>query len=425
MRNSRLPSLFLSPLLRSALLVLAIAAPAAAQTGGGSSYSIFNIGDLRTSSTAAAAGRGGVEASAPSSTSINSLNPAAWSDVRLVILQATMNFEQYQVSDPTGKISQNSSRLQDFSVAFPYSDKFGGTIALGVRPYSTVNYSTAQERSVQTADSVTKARVAYSGHGGLSEAILGTSFRPVDWMTLGVAGSAYFGSITSNSAVTFPSVSDLNPANYRTSDQFVGWGVRGGLHIDPTEDLRIGAVFESGSNLTRQHIASSQYAEADTILTDTSTNVEGTFKLPARVTVGGSYMMGRSMIAAEGSMQSWGTEQFATARPSSRVAVGYEYLPSPSVNASGFERWTFRLGGYHENTYYQLENGTGINQMGVTLGARYPLGGSNATGAGTAFDVALELGQRGTTDNNLTKEMFGKLSVEIAVSELWFVRSKR
>ncbi len=95
----------------------------------------------------------------------------------------------------------------------------------------------------------------------------------------------------------------------------------------------------------------------------------------------------------EGSMQSWGTEQFTTARPASRVAVGYDYLPSSSVNASGLERWTFRLGGYYENTYYQLENGAGINQMGVTLGTRYPLGGSaNGLGAGTAFDVAIELG---------------------------------
>ena len=344
-----------------------------AQSGGGSTYSIFNIGDLRPSTTTSSAGRGGVEASVPSPTSINSINPAGWSDLKLVVLQAGMNFEQYQVSDPSGKLSQNSSRLQDFSIAFPYSDRFGGAIALGVRPYSTVTYRTAQEHDIQMSDSTTKARVTYTGHGGISEGILGTSFRPVDWLTLGVAGSAYFGSISSTSAVTFPTAG-LNPANYETSDQFVGWGFRGGVHLDPTPELRIGAVFESGSNLTHQHIASSHYSEADTVVTDTSANVEGTLKLPPRITVGASYLLGRSMLSAEGSMQSWGSEQFSTARPATRVGVGYEYMPSPSVNASGLERWSFRLGGYYENTYYQLENGTGINQMAVTLGTRCPLG---------------------------------------------------
>jgi len=407
------------------LLAVAIATPGAAQTSGGSTYSIFNIGDLRIFSTAAAAARGGIEASVPSPSTINSINPAAWSDIRLVTLQASMNFEQYQVSDPTGKISQNSSRLQDFSVAFPYSEQYGGAIAFSIHPYSTVNYRTQVKRDVQLADSTTTARVDYTGQGGISEVTGGASFRPVEWLTLGAAGSAFFGSIHSESQVSFPSAT-LNPASYQTSDLFVGWGFRGGFHIDPVENLRIGGAFESGSNLTHERIASSIYSEADTTLIDTSSQTETTFKLPSRVTVGGSYIIGRNMVSLEGSMQSWGTEQFTTSRPASRVAVGYDYLPSGSVNASGLERWTFRLGGYYENTYYQLENGTGINQMGVTLGARYPLGGSaNGLGAGTAFDVAIELGQRGTTDNNLTKEMFGKLSLELSVSELWFVRARR
>ena len=50
-------------------------APLVAQTSGGSTYSIFNIGDLRNGTTAAAAGRGGVETAVPSPSIINSFNP--------------------------------------------------------------------------------------------------------------------------------------------------------------------------------------------------------------------------------------------------------------------------------------------------------------------------------------------------------------
>ena len=44
--------------------------------------------------------------------------------------------------------------------------------------------------------------------------------------------------------------------------------------------------------------------------------------------------------------------------------------------------------------------------------------------AGTALDVAIEVGKRGSVNDGLTQELYGKLWVELAVSELWFVRRR-
>jgi hypothetical protein len=41
------------------------------------------------------------------------------------------------------------------------------------------------------------------------------------------------------------------------------------------------------------------------------------------------------------------------------------------------------------------------------------------------MDVGIELGTRGTTENGLTQELFGKLSVELSINELWFQSSRR
>lgn len=393
-----------------------------AQTNGGSSYSIFNIGDINTGSTAASVGRGGIEAGVPTPGIINSINPAGWGDLEYVTIQFGLNFQQYQVSDARGTVSQNNTKIQEFAVAFPYAKNNGGTIAFSLRPYSTVNYRTQLERDVPTIDSTTRGLINYNGHGGISRAQLGSSYSPAEWLTLGLAGNMYFGSITTTSSVTFAN-STLNPATYDKFDRYVGYGATLGLVVQPSEDIRVGIAAETGGTLNRDRLERSTTIENNSRFIDTTETSESDLKLPIRLTAGVSAVTGRFGLALEGNTQLWSTDQFSTARNSMRVAAGVDRLPNPSVNATGFERWTFRFGGFFENTYYLLPGG-GISHYGVTLGARYPITGTNALNASTAIDLGLEFGKRGTTANGLTEELYGRVTVGLAVSELWFVRRR-
>jgi hypothetical protein len=408
----------------AALIAISAASAASAQTGGGSTYSIFNIGDLQSGTSAASVGRGSVEAAVPSTSILNSINPAGWSDLQNVTLQAALNFEQYQVSDARGKIYQNNSKLQDFAIAFPFSHDYGGTLAFSLRPYSTVNYRTQVEQEVPVNDSTTTALTTHSGTGGLSEALIGSSFKPVEWLGIGATANLFFGSINARSDVSFPDA-PLNEATYQTSDLFVGMGGRFGLVIQPNDMFRLGAVYETGSTLTRERNDVNRFVENGREVIDTISVAEGDFKLPPRITVGASYVTGRFLFAADASFQSWGDEQFVTARPENRFAIGIDRLPSTSMNATGFERWTFRFGGYYRQTYYEMLNGQGIDQMGITLGARYPIGGVAGFNSNTAFDLGIELGRRGRLENGLTQELFGRISFGLAISEIWFLRSRR
>ena len=424
---------FPRPTIRLRLGALALAAAtigavigpavALAQTGGGSTYSIFNLGDLQTSSTVASAGRGGVECAVPSTTILNSLNPAGWQDLRLVTLQAGLNFEQFQVSDGSSTLYQNNSRLQDFAVGLPYSEKLGG-LAFGIHPYSTVNYRTQVVRQVPFGDTTTAMRTTYSGRGGISEAFVGGSIKPLPWLSVGATANLFFGSIRNQSDVTFDR-KEFAQANYLASDRYVGTGGRIGVQAQPTEDIRLGAVFETGSDLEGDNLVTTMLVDNGVTVLDTVGKSTGTVTVPPRITFGASFVTGRFLLSGDMSMQSWDATKIATSRAENRFAVGVDRLPSTSLNASGFERWTFRFGAYYRQTYYQPLNGEGINQMALTLGARWPITSPNVFNSSTALDVALELGKRGNATNGLTEEFFGRVAVELSVSELWFVRSRR
>jgi hypothetical protein len=413
--------------LAAAVLGVLSAPGARAQDDGGSSYSIFNLGDIRQAVTAAGTARAGIEVPTPSTRTINGANPALWGDLSAVSIQAGVNFTQYQVSDESSSLFQNRTALQNFSVGFPMSETYRSALVLSVRPYSTVNYLTQLASRVPTASGDSAdARISYSGDGGISEGLLGASFAPIPEVTIGVAGSRYFGAVRNASGVSFPD-GNLNPAVYQRNDIFDGWGFRAGIAARPIEELTIGAVFESGSNLTRERNDIAAYIDrspqGNEEVVDTTASTSETVTLPPRISGGASYRTGRALISSQVTLQSWDVAEFPNARNSMRLALGFDRLGN-ETNGSGFDRWTLRAGAYIDQTYYSIR-GTGIDEVGASVGASIPLTLTSRLNVGTQLDFAVEVGQRGTTENGLTKELFGRFNLELTVGELWFIRSRR
>lgn len=397
---------------------------ATAQTSGGSTYSSLNIGDLQTSTSVAGQGLAGVESAMPMPGNLNSLNPAGWADLRSVTLAAGMNFEQYQVSTASQSLYQNSTRLQGFSIGFPFSETYGITAAILFRPYSTVNYrSQLTERIPLAGTDTALSTITKQGSGGVSQAVLGSSFKPIDQLTVGAGLDWYFGAIESRSNVAFDNTS-LNPATYLTSDQYRGIGGRFGLQARPIEGLQVGATLQTGVTLNRVRFLINNYLDAAGQVIDTTGTDTADITVPQRLTIGASYQMGRSILGTEISTQAWESDVLTTATSAMRYGVAYQYTASESINAEGFDRWTFRAGASYEDTYYLTSNGA-ISQLGFTLGVGFPLAAYNRLNANPAMDIAFQFGTRGTTENGLTRETFGKLSVELSLSELWFVKVRR
>ena len=418
-------SIFLSVRRALGLLFVLFSGTITLQAQGGSSYSIFNIGDLENTTTAAGTGLGGIESAVPYSTILNSLNPASWSTLKYVSIHAGLTFEQYRVSDADESIWQNRTSLRNFAAGFPFSERYGGTLGIGVRPYSTVNYRTGRLQPVPSGDTTVDASLISSGSGGVTEGFAGVSFAPTQWLSVGLSPSFYFGSIENRTLVDFP-ITSLNDAGYLSIDRFGGIGGTAGVMVRATEDLRLGATFSMPATLDVDRTQLGIFREGG--FEDTASIQQSTLEIdiPARMTFGATYKSGRTVLAGEGLLQSWsGHSRFnQTARNRLRTAIGAEYLPGTSATSSGIDRWTLRTGLWYEQTYYSLEQGD-INALGLTLGFNIPFSRTGRLGSGSGMDLALELGTRGTTDNGLTQELFGKFSLELAINELWFQPSRR
>ena len=79
---------------------------------------------------------------------------------------------------------------------------------------------------------------------------------------------------------------------------------------------------------------------------------------------------------------------------------------------------TYRAGARYNQTYLKI-NGKPINEFGISFGMGLPLPRSLTT-----VDLSIELGRRGTMNENLIRETFVNFTLGISIYERWFVKSR-
>ena len=101
-----------------------------------------------------------------------------------------------------------------------------------------------------------------------------------------------------------------------------------------------------------------------------------------------------------------------------RISAGGWYLPNYNDFRNYLNRVVYRYGVFYEKGNLNINN-TRINQYGITAGITLPFEKSNAVRM-SGIDIGLELGKKGTLDNNLIQQNFFNLKIGINFADKWF-----
>jgi len=103
-----------------------------------------------------------------------------------------------------------------------------------------------------------------------------------------------------------------------------------------------------------------------------------------------------------------------------RMSGGVQIQPGGNnLLAPYFSRVAYRLGAYFDRSYVTPVAGIDINTLAVTGGFSLP-----TMLSGTRLDINFEVGTRGTTDHQLVKDVFYRISVNLNVGERWFQKQR-
>jgi hypothetical protein len=434
-----------------------------AQSTSLSPFSRFGLGDIHNQSFAEQAGNG-LSVTSIDPFAINVANPASYAFLArpTFTLGARVDLLNLSNANQTQFIQNNT--INNIVLGVPLAkNKLG--IAFGVMPFSSIGYSIVDNTTIAQIEQ--QVSYEYTGDGGLSRTFLGGGYKLIEKvdtfgnrtvLSAGLNASFIFGRLEEERKAVFPqgyggfnlSVAD----KFRVSDFILDLGVNYAHNIKKiTENstahtkLVLGASLRIPQNL---NIKGSRLAESYSL--NPNTNIEtardtisyqafdnGKVLLPLAFQIGGGLDIinenfRRIFVGLEYRFENWSSytndvkpgNDFSDLTNSHRIMLGTEYMPTTKTSRKVLQKINYRMGVRYEQTFLKLNNEQ-LESYGISFGLGVPISLKRPHSPST-FNIGVELGQRGTTANNLLKEDLVRISLGLTLMphfrQGWFVQRK-
>ncbi len=394
------------------LVLLVLFFPRMGIAQGGSIYSSFGFGDRFFEHSAAAVAMGSVSIALPSATRIASQNPALWSSVPSTRLEAGYVFRQFVKQQADRSIAHNNGKVQGIGLLVPTRNDLHTAVALGIRPYTTVNFYTSLRQSDGSDEAI--ATIESLGTGGLSQLFIGSSFVPLPNLAVGAALVYTFGKIERSITITFPSGNYRN-SFWRRTDWFSSPGAKIGIHYGGLASWHFGAFVELLGTAT----ISQQQQYGTGRLSDTTFDVQLTTPMPLTAGIGIAYRWGHWLLGIDAVWQDYRSVRY-NLHPEAAYQTGYSirlggrwHMSRRHPKLSDLGSWYYFVGLRWDQLPIQIRQ-TSIASIAASLGFQIPVN------AQTFLSIAMVAGRRGTLNNQLVQDWFFNLAFTVSVGERWF-----
>jgi len=405
-----------------------------------SPYSRYGLGDLHHYGYGRTAAMGGASLGSRHSVQINSANPASYdaNDSLSFIFEFGIDGKYSKYKSDLGTMNTNDVNFRYFSLSWPVTRWLG--MGMGVQPFSDMGYEVDFS---EDKDGIGTVYSSYKGEGSASKAYYGASINIYKGLSIGANLNYIFGRLNQNAAVGFDQ-SDLfyytETEGTRLRDFTLTYGLQYDMKLKKDQFLTFGFTFEKQSDFTVLHrlFSYKSITIGSSNLTDTlqyRPEVKDKIKLPSTFGIGISYnKMNKLELNLDYYHAGWNEsktsfvydaaeDKYSVAKDElltnqNRISAGVEYIPNALSIRSYFQKVRYRAGIHQENSYLKLNNQQ-IKEFGISFGAGLPLTKSKSTA-----NIAIELGKKGTINDNLVRENYMKLSVYLNLYDYWFVKRK-
>lgn len=405
-----------------------------AQSIGNSPYGAYGIGDVKYDNTVDINAMGGISTAYvwDFNNSFNFKNPAANTNLELTTLKVEgTNENNYYRSDFNNlKSDKHSTYLSNISIAFPISRKV--KFGMGFQPYSSKSYNivTNEELSNVNGQVINEAH-NFRGEGSLNTIQAAVSYQITPAFALGLRSNFFFGKLSDIEEVAFTGAELVSgyASSYRVKAFNFTLGTTYQKKLANDHKLTVGATYTIGNsgNLKNTYTNSTYYyLVGDTkgyeTIIEQNTNFDKKF-IPQEGSLGLGYgkdtkwFLGTQFDYKKGESINFLGQPFSY-QDSYRYSVGGWYLPNFNNFRSYFSRIIYRYGAYYEKGGLQI-NGTNINKYAITAGVTLPFQKS-VINRMSSLDLGLEVGKRGTLDNQMIRQNFVNLRIGVNFADKWF-----
>lgn len=417
-------------------LVLLLGASTVQAQNENSPYSRYGLGDIVPGENILNRGMGGASAAYFDFQSVNFINPASYSRLKVTTLDigAEIDSRTIRTLNPPRKFNGVSPNISYLQVGIPLSQKRNWGMNIGLRPLTRISYNLETKERLAGVDSM---RTVYQGSGGAYQVYAGTGFA-VGKFSLGFNVGYLFGSkdySTQRYFIADSSTTFYYPANFSYKANygglFLNTGVQFRQRLSKNTILQLGAY----GNLKR-NINASRDEKIETMRFSTDGGIEridsvqDNLDIKGEVVYPASYGLGmlishndKWIFAADYSTSKWSEFRFFNEKDlvqdSWKMNVGAQVLPNPINPRNYWGRVAYRAGFMYGKDYINYNKDLPV--YAITFGAGLPMRKAQYTNQYSVINTSLEFGQRGNKENVL-RENFFRFSVGFTLSDIWFIK---
>ena len=408
-----------------------ISANVFSQLSTNSPYSRFGLGNLSNSVSPAQSAMGGNSVVFCNSEVINSNNAATYSTFKAKSFLFSTSLNASVTDFQTKDLSQTESNtnFSNLSLGFPVNKYI--SVSSGLRPFSDIGYKLDYYDATSLDDTVV---ISSTGTGGLSNYYFGTSVKLHKTFSVGVNAKYIFGGLSRNRTADFNNSSIFNVSSVDRTN-ITGMSYEAGLlfntNLSENKNVSFGLTYQNNSDLeAKRTLIGTTYelSNSSLIIKDTfqhSTEL-GTVTMPSKLSAGLMYSSDKWLLVANYSSQNWSDYQLKFGEEieedylenSTCFSAGLQFTPDYNSVTQYWKKINYRIGSRMDKSYLNLNNNQ-ISEKALTLGLGLPVKRSNSY-----FNIAMEVGEKGTTEDNLIKEQFVRFNFGVTFKGIWFVKRK-
>lgn len=402
-----------------------------AQSIGNSPYGAYGIGDVKYDNTVEISSMGGISTAYiwDFNNSFNFANPAANSNLELTTIKVEgTNENNYYKSDFNNtNVTKHSTYLSNISIAFPISQKV--KFGMGFQPYSSKQYQILRTQNLEN-DVVLGNR--FEGKGTLNTIQAAVSYQVTPSFALGLRSNFYFGKLYDIEEVTFSDAELIN--GYTNSNRIKSFNFTLGTTYQKKfindRKLTFGGTYTFGQTGQMESIyTNSTYfyrengKELESIIEEKESTDKNFLQQQASFGIGyghdTKWFVGTQIDYRKGENFNF-LGQNLEYKDSYRISAGGWILPNFNNFRSYFSRVIYRYGAYYEKGGLTVLD-KNINKYAITGGVTLPFQKSNIQRM-NSIDLGLELGRKGTLENNLIQQTFFNVRIGINFADKWFAK---
>jgi len=393
-----------------------------AQTNTNSPYSKLGLGDFESMGFGRNAGMGGCGIALRNEFGLNSLNPASLTalDSQVVIMELGVHADYTQLQTANQKGALWDGNFSYLALGFALNNRW--FMSFGVAPYTNVGYNI--QITTPISGSIYEYNTAMEGSGGLSSLYFSGAYKISKLSSIGLNTSLLFG--PKNETQTYSLTSDDNfYVTQKVSNKYAGFkfdlGYQQTIPLAAKSNLVLGATVNAPGYLHQRQTIFVTKTDNDGSYVDTLRDEDEILKkvhFPINFGCGIAYNYKEKLtITMDYSLYRWSEitieDQYSEYINNHSYNLGTEYrLKIKPIN----KQFDCRAGFTYQSGYL-LVNKQKLQSLGVTTGLGFQI-------RDVKYNLYAEYNWRGFTNNNMIREDFVRVGLNISLLDLWFQKRK-